>query len=266
MNIPSRTPIQPSINPYINSPTNKTVQQTFPCAIINKIITTLIILLISLTTQAENEKAETYLNILPVASDNSSWELMIDIDNIKIYTRLWPGSDFVAIKGVQTINASLSTILANFIDIAAFPEWVKDAKEGFVISPFDQTYSRKIYLRMGLPWPLEDRDIVSGQHVTQDLKTKIIKITEWYEGDMLPIKKDVIRIPRLNTEFLLIPKAKNITQIIWQGHNDPGGFIPPFLVNWLIEDVFFTSMLTMKKRFEAPEHLKTIDWVQNFKD
>jgi hypothetical protein len=216
------------------------------------------------TSAAEND--ETYLSILPDALDNSTWELMLSKNNIQVYTRPWPGSDFVAIKGVQTINSSLTNILANFVDIAAFPEWVKDAKEGFIITPFDQTLSRKVYLRMGLPWPLADRDIVSGQQVTQDLNTKIIKIREWYEGDALPINKGVIRIPRLNTEFLLIPKAKNLTLLIWQGHNDPGGFIPPFLVNWLIEDVFFASMLAMKNRFEAPEHHKTLNWVNNFED
>jgi len=231
-----------------------------------KIVFTLVIILSSFILITQSAVAEDYLEVLPDAFDNSSWELMIDQNDMQVYTRPWPGSDFIAIKGVQTINSSLSNILANFIDIEAFPEWVKDAKEGFVITPFDQTFSRKIYLRMSLPWPLEDRDIVSGQQITQDLNTKTIKIREWYEGDILPKKEGIIRIPRLNTEFLLIPKEKNITWLIWQGHNDPGGFIPPFLVNWLIEDVFFNSMATMKKRFEAPEHLKKIDWIQNFED
>mgnify|MGYP003857599873 FL=1 len=250
----------------MNTTTRISLKKNNFYAVLHQIIFTLLFSLSSHFSMAQSAVTETYLNILPSAFDDSSWELMINKNDIQIYTRSWPGSDFVAIKGVQTINSSLTNILANFIDIAAFPEWVKDAKEGFVITPFDQTHSRKIYLRMSLPWPLEDRDIVSGQQVTQDSDTKIIQIKEWYEGNALPKIEGIIRIPRLNTEFLLIPKDKNITKLIWQGHNDPGGFIPPFLVNWLIEDVFFSSMTTMKKRFEAPEHLKTINWVQNFKD
>lgn len=218
------------------------------------------------TAIAEVNNDDNYLNTLPEALDNSSWSIMIDKNNIQVFTRDWPGSDFVAIKGIQTINSSLSNILANFIDIEAFPEWVQDAKEGFEISSFDQTQSRKIYLRMSLPWPLDDRDIVSGQQVTQDKTTKTITIREWYEGEAIPEVDGVTRIPRLNTEFLLIPKEKNVTQLIWQGHNDPGGFIPPFIVNWLIEDVFFTSMQTMKTRFESPKFYKTVNWVLNFED
>ena len=215
---------------------------------------------------AQENDASEYLTDLPDALDHSSWELMINRDNVQVYTRAWPGSDFVAIKGIQTINASLSNILANFIDIESFPQWVKDAEKGFVITPFNRSHSRIVYLRMNLPWPLQDREIVSGQKVTQDQATKIVRIIEWYEGNALPINQDIIRIPRLNTEFLLIPIKKNVTQLIWQGHNDPGGYIPPFLVNWLIEDVFFSSMTAMKNRFEAPEHMKTINWIQNFED
>ena len=209
---------------------------------------------------------ETYLNELPDALDNSSWSLIIDKDDTQVFTREWPGSDFVAIKGVQTINASVTNILANFLDIEAFPDWVKDAQKGLVIRPFDQSYSRTVYLRMSLPWPLQDREIVSGQQVSQNPSTKIVTIKEWYEGDSLPQNKGVVRIPRLNTEFLLIPKEKNVTQMIWQGHNDPGGIIPSFLVNWLIKNVFLASMQTMKERFESPEHTKTVDWVKNFED
>lgn len=217
-------------------------------------------------SHAYSSEQEAYLTKLPNAFDNTSWNLMLEEKAIKIYTRPWPGSDFVAIKGVQTINSSLSNILANFIEISDFPEWVKDAEVGRVIEPFNQNYSRIVYLKMAMPWPLQDRDMVSGQQITQDPATKIIKITEWYEGDAVPKEEDVIRIPRLNTEFLLIPKEKNSTLLIWQGHNDPGGRIPAFLVNWLIKDVFLASMISMKNRFEAPEHLKNLDWVQNYED
>jgi len=207
-----------------------------------------------------------YRNDLPDAFDDSGWEIMVDKNGMQIFTREWPGSDFVALKGVQTINSSLSNILGNFTDIASFPEWVQDAQEGYVIEPFNSQRSREIYLRMSLPWPLDDREIVSGQQLHQDPKTKIITITEWYEGDTIPITEDVVRVPRLNTEFLFIPVGKNLTKLIWQGHNDPGGNIPSFIVNWMIEDVFFTSMMTLKKRFESPEYLKSVDWVLDFED
>jgi hypothetical protein len=49
--------------------------------------------------------------------------------------------------------------------------------------------------------------------------------------------------------------------MIWQGHNEPGGFIPSFLVNWMIENIFYDSSLNMRKRFESLDYQKHTDKV-----
>jgi len=189
---------------------------------------------------------------------------MIDRSGVRVFTREWPGSNFVAVKAVQIIDSSLSNIIGNYADVASFPEWVKDMQEAYVIDAFDETRARKVYMRVGLPWPLNDRDRVTGQQFIQDPTTKMVRVRDWYEGDTIPEVEGVIRMPRLNSEFVLIPEGENKTKMIFQGHNDPGGFIPSFLVNWMIEDVFFASMVNMQARFESPEFNKSADWVIDF--
>jgi len=215
----------------------------------------------SVSVFADNEVI--YQTELPDALNNSGWNLMLNDAGVEVYTRDWPGSNFVAVKGVQTINSSLSNILANYADVASFPEWVKDMVEARVVDAFDQNRSRKVYMRMGLPWPLRDRDMISGQQFSQNNQSKVVHVKEWYEGDALPPIGGVIRMPRLNSELVLIPLGKNRTKLIYQGHNDPGGFIPAFLVNWMIEEVFFDSMLNMKVRFESIEYQKDFEWVSD---
>lgn len=207
--------------------------------------------------------SETYREVLPPVFDNAGWELMLDREGVQIFTRDWPGSSFVAIKAVQTIDSSLSNIVANYTDINSFPEWVKDMEDAYPLLPFDENRSRRIYMKMNLPWPLGDRDIVSGQSLKQDSKSKVVFIKEWNEANAIPVNEGIVRMPRLNNEFVLIPVAENLTRMIWQGHTEPGGFIPAFLVNWLIEDVFYASLINMKKRFESPEYHKTLTWVED---
>lgn len=210
-----------------------------------------------------NAEVETYRSDLPPYHENAGWELMLDRGGIQIYTRDWPGSSFVAIKAVQSIQATLSNIVANYADINSFPEWVKDMDDAYPLSSFDDAHSRRIYMKMNLPWPLGDRDIVSGQSFEQDADSKVVRIREWNEADAIPEKKGIVRMPRLNNEFVLIPETETVTRMIWQGHTEPGGYIPAFLVNWLIEDVFYASVINMKTRFESPEYFKTLDWVQD---
>jgi len=244
----------------------KVRSRTFLAKIFSRILLIFIVLSTSagFLVSAFANSGEPYQTELPDALNNAGWDLMLNHDGVEVYTRDWPGSDFVAVKGVQTINSSLSNILANYADVASFPEWVKDMVEARLVEPLDQFRSRKVYMRMGLPWPLRDRDMIIGQTFSQNIQSKVVHVKEWYEGETFPPVEGVIRMPRLNSELLLIPVGKNRTKLIYQGHNDPGGFIPSFLVNWMIEDVFFDSMLNMRVRFESIEYQKNLDWVSDF--
>ena len=222
-----------------------------------------IAILLSIACCAAHAETEAYRKDLPPYQDNTGWDLMLDKEGVQIYTRDWPGSSFVAIKAEQIIHSSLSNIVANYADINSFPEWVKDMDDAYSLSAFDDTRSRKVYMKMNLPWPLGDRDIFSGQSFEQDAETKVVRIREWNEADAIAEFQGIVRMPRLNNEFVLLPDGKDRTRMIWQGHTEPGGYIPAFLVNWLIEDVFYASVINMKERFESPEYLKSVDWVQD---
>ncbi len=223
---------------------------------------TVIVLLGILSTTVDAE-IEAYRRDLPPALDDTGWSLMLEKNGIKVFTRDWPGSDFIAFKAEHVVQSTLSNIVANFSDIKTFPEWVEDMVDAYEIEPFNDERSRKIYMRMGLPWPLADRDIVAGQQIIQDTDSKIVRITEWYEGDALAKNKGVVRTPRVNNELVLIPEGYEETRIVWQGHTEPGGFIPAFIVNFLLEDVFYQSVLNMRHRFESDEFQKSLDWVHD---
>ncbi|MDX1451121.1 MAG: START domain-containing protein [Oleiphilaceae bacterium] len=228
----------------------------------------LLLLCLSLTPNLQGVIASdaTYREDLPDPLSNTGWRLQLQRDDIEIYTRPWPGSNFVAIKAEQVIAAPLSRIVAHYANIAAFPEWVKDMSEARAITSMDQNRERLVYMRMDMPWPLQDRDIVAGQRYEQDPESKVVSVKEWHEAGVLPKIDDVVRVPRTNMELILIPESANRTRFIFQGHNEPGGIIPSFLVNWMIEDIFYTSMLNMRQRFESPLPQHTADWVEDFKN
>lgn len=190
---------------------------------------------------------------LPDVNSNDGWELQLDKNGITIYTRDWPGSSFVAVKTVQVIQSSLTNIVGNFLDISSFPEWVKDMKEGKLIEDFNANNQRTIYMHMGLPWPLKDRDVVIQQTLKQNPSNYEVRLLEEKRSDLIPENEGILRIPRVNSEFVLTPLKEGGVRMVWQGHNEPGGFIPSFIVNWMIENIFYDSSLNMRTRFESPE-------------
>ena len=219
------------------------------------------LLLLSQGLLASNSAEE-----LPPVESHEGWTLELDKDGIQIFTRDWPGSDFVAVKTVQTIKSSLSNILANILHIESYPEWVKDMQHGELIEDFNADMTRSIYMHMGLPWPLNDRDTAVSQTLSQNPDTLQIRMKESKHQGLIEEKEGIIRIPRVNSEFVLTPVPEGVI-MVWQGHNEPGGLIPSFFVNWMIENIFYDSAMNMRERFEAPEFHKKLSgklkWIKD---
>ena len=160
----------------------------------------ILLTLLLLTSAMIQAEVNTHSSNLPNILDNTNWELVLNKDGIHIYTQDWPNSNFVAIKTSQIINSSLSNIISNYLKIEQFPDWVQDMKEAHVVSPtpniMRNNSSRISYMKMGLPWPLQDRDVVFGQNVTQDKNSLQVRVYEWNERDKLPELSGITRIPQ----------------------------------------------------------------------
>lgn len=206
---------------------------------------------------SEALRAEEYLTTLPDPQDDSGWNQVLDQDGVRIYTRDWPGSSFVAVKLRHNLKTSLSNVVGNILHIEAMGEWVDDLKEARLLSDFDGVATpRAIYLRMGLPWPMEDRDVIRKQWVSQNPETRVVTVSESNAAEVLDEVDGVTRVPHGLSEYVLTPTPEGSVEVIWQGHNEPGGLVPAFLANWMIENIFYDSTMNMRARFEDPKNAR----------
>jgi hypothetical protein len=198
---------------------------------------------------------------LPPAEENSSWTLALDRNGIQIYTQEWPDSRFPAVKTVQVVSTTLANAVSHFFNTEAYPEWASDMHEARVLVPVNEEMERLIYMHMDLPWPLQDRDSVARQRVTQDMETLAVLFKERDANDQLAARPNITRLPKLNAELILIPISADKTKIIWQGHNEPGGYLPAFVFRWMLEHILYESSLNMRKRLATPSMAKSATWV-----
>lgn len=200
--------------------------------------------------------ANPYQTTLPDPLDDSGWALELEQDGIQIYTRAWTGSSFIAVKLKHNLKTGLSNVVGNIIQLEAMGEWVDDLKEARLISDFDAAQRRIVYIRMGLPWPMEDRDLVTVQQLAQDQRTRVVTIRERAVANAVAEVKGVTRVARGQSEYVLTATDDGTVDVIWQGHNEPGGLVPAFLANWMIENIFYDSTINMRARFEDPKHYR----------
>jgi len=100
----------------------------------------------------------------------NNWELKVDRDGIKVYTKKLDSSPLKAVKTVCTINTSLSVLTAVLLDVNGSLDWVYSTKSITLlkqVSPSELIY----YSEIDVPWPASNRDFIVGIVVTQDERT-----------------------------------------------------------------------------------------------
>ncbi len=163
-----------------------------------------------------------------------SWTLKKDKKDLKIYTRNIGESGIKELKIVTEMQTSLSSIIALFDDVNAYTSWVYSTDEAKItqtIAPNHIYY----YSISDFPWPLNNRDVILSSLVEQDPETKVVTSTSTSKHDSYPRQKGMVRVEKLDAQWILTPKSGGIVHIIYTIKTDPGGNIPIFLTNAFID-------------------------------
>jgi len=62
-----------------------------------------------------------------------AWDLAKEGHGIQVSTRKVSGSKFKEYKGIMTVEASLSSLVALVNDVPAYPKWIDTCKEGKIL-------------------------------------------------------------------------------------------------------------------------------------
>jgi len=186
-----------------------------------------------------------FFNTIAFSQDNMTWKLEKDANNIKCYTRIVQGSDFKEYKAVTEIKSTLSGLVALIEDMENAPEWIDTCIEGSVLkrlSPKETiTYSAN-----GAPWPVDDRDAVVYNRISQEPVTKQVTIELKGKSDYIDEISDRVRIKKLTGFWQLTPKSNDRVEVHYQVHCEPGGNLPSWLVNSVVVDQPYKTLFNMK--------------------
>lgn len=169
-----------------------------------------------------------------------NWQLEKESNGIKVFTKNTAASSLKVFKGVVTISARLSSIVATIDDTSVYPQLfhsTKSAKELKRVSPIE-SYK---YMVTALPWPAESRDAIVHSILKQDKKTKTIQITVNGVPKHIPERNGLVRIQKMSGRWLLVPE-KNGVKVVYEMNVDPGGNLPIWLVNSMSVDLPFVTL------------------------
>ena len=197
--------------------------------------------------------ALTFVFTASVGASDNGWEEVDNYGGITIYRKEVPGTPVLAYKGVGVLDAPIGKLLSVSVDSLRKPEWmprldaIKLVKQ---VSPVE----RIEYIHLKSPWPLKDRDLVYRAIMETDVAARKItlKIASIDEPSC-PETDKCVRAHLYSGTFVFTPVENGTkTRMEAEGHTDPRGSIPKWIVNLYQKRIPRQSIEGLMKQVKKP--------------
>ena len=189
--------------------------------------------------------------ISAVSSDE--WTLVKESEGIRVYTSPVAGSNFLAYRGETVVGSGIASIVAVLYDTPNCTSWLHECSFGLDLEQvsFEENY---IFEQYDLTFPVSDRGVIL--HSTLDWKReravlRIEEVNDYCKQSSNPRCEkvrvlDLTPIARSRGAYTLTRISDQRTSVVWQVHAEPGGKIPTWIVNMMVIDMPYYSLLNLR--------------------
>jgi hypothetical protein len=182
-----------------------------------------------------------------LAVDDPSWHLHSSSDGNSLYRSSVPGTNVVPVKATMSIPGTIEEVSLVLEDIPRRKEWIGTRTESVLLqkeSPYEQTE----YLRVHLPWPVQDRSAVIRAliSVSDDKREATIACSSINSplADSLPV---LVRAQVHESTFHMTQQAGQVN-VVALVFIDPCGWIPKWIVNYFAGRVARSTFADLRKQ------------------
>ena len=174
-------------------------------------------------------------------------DLKRDSDGIQVYVCQSGSEKFKTLRAEFILeNTSIEKYLEFLFSVEDYPNWQYNMVDADVlekISDNEITYRSEV----DAPWPVDDRELVVNLKVNQGADPDQIGIVIQNTRSDTPVKDGFIRVPFFFATYTINVINESSLKIIYNLKIDPGGSVPPWLVNIAMAEGPYVSFKNLKK-------------------
>ncbi len=182
-----------------------------------------------------------------------NWSLEKDKDDIRVFSKQPEHSKFKEVKVECVIYGTISELIAVIFDIENHVHWVYNTKSAHIIKRISDS-ELYFYTEISTPWPFRNRDAIAHIKTFRDSLTNKIWVESNSVPDYIPQKEELVRIPRSKVIWTISSLDKHAVEVTYYMEADPGGSIPPWLINMFVSKGPFESFTKLKERIKLPQY------------
>jgi len=175
-------------------------------------------------------------------------DLRRDNDGIKVFVCKSPNDKFKTLRAEFILeNTSTDQFLKFLFHVEDYPNWqynMISAKQLERISDTEMNYESAV----DAPWPVDDRELIMNLKVNRDEGADHTTIVIHNILSDIPVRSDFIRVPFFFSTYDVAVINGTSLKIIYTLNIDPGGSVPPWLVNIAMAEGPYLSFKNLKKR------------------
>jgi hypothetical protein len=189
----------------------------------------------------------------------AEWKKIGESDGITGYTRATPRSKVEQMKGVGIIDAPVPVVEALIRDVPAATEFMYKCKESSFVNTTEHKSSKDavyFYNVTSMPYPVSSRDVVARSDYSIDKATGAVYVhTEGIKSDY-NVDGQKVRMPLLVSDFILVPRGPDKTEVSFITLADPGGNLPAFVVNAVTKNLSIQTITGMREMVKKDKYRK----------
>nr|AWJ66315.1 collagenase and related proteases [uncultured bacterium] len=195
----------------------------------------------------------TVLFTLEVSAQEEAWKFKSEKEGLTIYSRSVDYSNIKELKITATVKSNLGTLVKILDDVTLCPEWMYGCKTAEEVQPADGTeaYDKAT---LQFPKPFSYRVMLTRSTIDQDPDSKVVTVKTTSIPEEVPVDKSLVVIEKMVTTWVLTPTDSGEIEIESYLFCDPGGYIPAFLLNSLMDRGPTRTIKKLMKLLEKPEY------------
>jgi ribosome-associated toxin RatA of RatAB toxin-antitoxin module len=192
-------------------------------------------------------------------ASEETWEEFLDREGITLFRRCVKNSNFFELKGVTVINAEIETVGRLLLDIPEYPKWMAECRKAKILNQSEDNCLVMRYIHNSA-WPVKDREVTLSVNISIDRKARTFMVSfENMEGFQDHSSDHFVKMNAMRGKWIVESLDQGQTRVTYIFFADPGGLLPPLLVNRNVKTLPFYTLqglrsMTLKEKYITPKH------------
>lgn len=189
------------------------------------------------------------ISSLPIEAAEG-WNETLSDDGIVVFKRKRAGSAYEEVRAEARLAGKVDDFLPFFSNPENYKKWVYGALE---CAPLSKVNEADFTFRgvFQVPWPFENRELMSRVELKKKSEPEELTAKLTHVESQAQVPQGLVRVSRFESVWRVASAGDKMVDLSIEMYVEPGGSLPPFIVNLVLSRIQMWSIKNLKKEIAA---------------